>query len=305
MSQNCLVIGASGFIGRYICRDLIASGHHVFGVDVQVNEDFHRHSKYTHYAGAVSPDLLQLILSQHQIVSLVYAAGRASVSASFKAPFTDFHENTVTFFEVMDAVRKYSPGSFVLFLSSAAVYGNPKTLPVDVSSTLQPISPYGFHKVQAELIAGEFRNCFGVHSSILRVFSCYGEGQRKLLLWDLCDRLTGSNELVLKGKGNESRDFIHVSDVSAFVLKLIQSKEQADPVYNVATGIETSILKISELLLAKFGFETPVCFEGVENAGNPDNWRADIGNMGKLGFAPAIDIEEGVERYVHWFLSLA
>jgi nucleoside-diphosphate-sugar epimerase len=73
----------------------------------------------------------------------------------------------------------------------------------------------------------------------------------------------------------------------------------------VATGIETSILKISELLLAKFGLETPVRFEGVENAGNPDNWRADIGNMRKLGFAPAIGIEEGVERYVHWFRSLA
>jgi nucleoside-diphosphate-sugar epimerase len=48
-----------------------------------------------------------------------------------------------------------------------------------------------------------------------------------------------------------------------------------------------------------------VRFEGVENAGNPDNWRADIGNMRKLGFAPAIGIEEGVERYVHWFRSLA
>lgn len=303
MSQHCLVLGASGFIGTYICDALLAGGHTVFGLDIQVNERRPSENRYRHFASPISADLLQLVLTQNKVDVLVYAAGRASVAASFKSPATDFQENVLTFLEVMDAVRQYSPSTFVVFLSSAAVYGDPMKLPVLETDATNPISPYGFHKLQAEKIADEFRTCFGIHSTVLRVFSCYGEGQRKLLFWDLCERAMGTNELLLKGRGNESRDFIHVTDLANFVLTLIAHKHIAAHVYNVAGGRESSIADVAGLLVKALGVDTRISFEGKANEGNPDNWKADISEMTKLGFTPKMDMEEGIRRYAAWYLS--
>jgi len=303
VSQTCLVLGSSGFIGSHIVSDLLNNGKRVIGVDIMSNERQPSDGRYQHFSGAISPELIQLILTQHQVDVVIYAAGRASVNASFNAPVTDHHENVINFFQVMDGVRTYSPSSFVIFLSSAAVYGNPGSLPVTESHPLCPISPYGFHKVQAENVADEFRTCFGIRVSVLRIFSCYGEGQRKLLLWDLCERANDSSELVLRGRGNESRDFIHVRDVAGFISRLIGIKDKALPVYNLASGEETSVREVATSLIESLGKKLDLRFEGKVNTGNPDNWRADVSLMLGTGFQHSTNIREGISRYAQWYLS--
>lgn len=303
MAKTCLVLGASGFIGSHIADKFLACKHEVIGVDV-MTANRHHTPGYRHFAGAITVELLQLLFTQNRIDTVIFAAGRASVQASFQSPVTDHQENVMAFLLVAEAVRIYAPNAFLILLSSAAVYGNPSSLPIHENDLKQPISPYGFHKIQAELIAQEYATCFQLRISALRLFSCYGEGQRKLLLWDLCKKLEQPGPLVLKGKGNESRDFIHVEDVASFSLHLALTPPQGFAIFNVASGKETSIREIAEKLVEHIDHNRTIQFEGKENTGNPDNWRADIEAMKNTGFIPSVTLEEGLRRYAHWNLSL-
>lgn len=304
MRKSCLVLGATGFIGYHIVSELLTDGHEVIGLDIKTTDQFNQNSSYSHYAGAIHPELLQLILTQNHIDVIIFAAGRASVQASFQSPDTDFHENVSTVYAVFNAVRIYSPNTYVIILSSAAVYGNPTKLPILESDPQLPISPYGFHKLQTEIIAKQFTQCFQIRSTLLRIFSCYGEGQRKLLLWDLCNKAMETNQLILKGMGTESRDYIHVSDVSGFIQLLVKKPDEAEQIYNLANGQETSIQFIAEKLVKHLDIKTTIKFEGKLNIGNPENWCADITKMHSLGYNPQINIEEGLLRYAKWFKSL-
>jgi UDP-glucose 4-epimerase len=301
--KTCLVLGASGFIGSHIVDHFLSDHYDVIGVDVMtVNRQ--QTPGYRHYAGAITDELLQLLFTQNRIDTVVFAAGRASVQASFQSPVTDHQENVMAFLQVAEALRRYAPSAYLMLLSSAAVYGNPSSLPIHETAHTKPISPYGFHKLQAELIAQEYATCFQLRISALRLFSCYGEGQRKLLLWDLCKKMEQPGTLELKGKGNESRDFIHVQDVASFVLHLATNPPMGFSLFNVASGMESSIREIAEKLVENFDPKRNVDFEGKENTGNPDNWCANIEAMKGTGFTPAVELEEGIRRYARWYLSL-
>lgn len=302
MTKTCLVLGASGFIGSHIVDKCLQDQYSVIGVDVMTSARSSSNG-YRHYAGAITEELLQLLFTQNQIETVVFAAGRASVQASYQSPITDHQENVMAFLQVCEAIRRYSPESFLVLLSSAAVYGNPEQLPIAESAPTNPISPYGFHKVQAEWIAREYASCFQLRISTLRLFSCYGEGQRKLLLWDLCHKLEKEGPLELRGKGNESRDFIHVEDVAAFILHLTGLSLPRYTIFNLAGGREISIQSVAEKLVSYTSPERDVRFEGKENTGNPDNWCADITSMKQTGFTPSITFEEGLRRYYNWFIE--
>ena len=80
--------------------------------------------------------------------------------------------------------------------ASAAVYGNPSTLPVNETAELRPISPYGFHKIACELLAREAAQCFDQDVLICRFFSVFGRKQHRLLVWELYQQLVGSDDAI-------------------------------------------------------------------------------------------------------------
>jgi UDP-glucose 4-epimerase len=296
--KSVLVLGASGFIGSHIVEKLSATCR-VTGVDVLASAQ--QPGNYTFIQGNLEAALLQQILADTPVDIVIYAAGRASVQHSFTDPFADFSENSVVAFTVLDVIRRCSPTTKLIFLSSAAVYGNPQKLPVAETDTLNPISPYGFHKLQTESIAREFYTCFGIASAGLRIFSCYGEGQRKLLLWDLCNKAASGKTVLLKGVGAESRDFIHVKDVAACVQHFVETGFEGHEMYNLASGNESSIRDIASRVLACFRDGHQLQFEGKKNEGNPDNWVADISKLKKRGFSCNISLDKGISDYVAWF----
>ena len=102
----------------------------------------------------------------------------------------------------------------VVFVSSAAVYGNPPSLPVDEKATPCPMSPYGRHKVECEQLLREFHERIELPSVSLRVFSAYGEGLRRQIFWDVCVQALANGEIRLHGSGSETRDFVHAYDVA-------------------------------------------------------------------------------------------
>ncbi|SCB42566.1 UDP-glucose 4-epimerase [Bradyrhizobium shewense] len=245
------------------------------------------------------------ILKEQRPTYLIDLAGNANVGTSIQAPRFDFLSSVNLFSSILDQVRLRSPETRVLFASSAAVYGQPNLLPITEDMPRQPISPYGFHKVMCEQLAAEYHSIYGLQVASSRIFSAYGAGLRKQIFWDLCHKCLAGDIIRLGGDGTESRDFVHASDIAQATLCLLRRGAFNGESYNVARGIEISISEIAHRVVAAFGENKErIVFSGDNRAGDPKNWRADIGLVSALGFKPQVGIDEGVAEYVSWFRTL-
>ncbi len=293
-----LITGIGGFLGRHIARHFVANGWQVTGIDALADPQLGTNIRYTQLA-LPSPALPDFLVRARPDVC-IHCAGSASVPLSMSDPANDFRANVGLTFEMLDALRQHAPKCRFILLSSAAVYGNPKTLPIDEKQHLAPMSPYGFHKRQCELLCQEFSRIYDLPTVSARIFSAYGPGLRKQVVWDICERLLTKGALSLKGTGRESRDFIHPADIAA-ALALLAEKAPADgEIYNVASGRETTIAYLAALLASTLGVDATAKFDGEVRAGDPLNWRADIGRIAALGFAPGVTLEAGIAEAAQW-----
>jgi UDP-glucose 4-epimerase len=185
-------------------------------------------------------------------------------------------------------------------MSSAAVYGNPEELPVSESCVPRPISPYGFHKLMAEHAVLEYATLHGLRAASLRVFSAYGPGLKRQVIWDIGKKLATDSVLRLQGTGDESRDFVHVEDVVGAVAAVVQRGDLRGETYNVGHGAERSIADVASRLVSRLAPAARVEFDGSLPAGTPRRWRADISRLTALGFRPERDFERSLAECADW-----
>jgi len=147
----------------------------------------------------------------------------------------------------------------------------------------------------------EYSQCFGLKTLSLRIFSAYGNGQKKLLLWDLHKKIQNSNgNVVLFGTGKESRDFIHIEDFAQQILLAIDHAEFVGEAINVANGVEVKISEVVELYRKYYPQKFDYEFNGEERLGDPLNWCADVSIMKNWGYQNEIGIEQGIKDYINW-----
>jgi UDP-glucose 4-epimerase len=294
-----LIVGVSGFLGGYIAKLCNSGGLRVIGTDLPLSPpETLRLATYipigTQARGigsvveAIKPDIC------------FHAAGRSSVASSFTETKADFTSGPVLTFELLSAIREHAPECRIVFLSSAAVYGNPISLPVGEQAPTAPISPYGFHKLQCESLCKEFSVAFGLKTASARIFSAYGEGLQRQVLWDICRRLIAGGDLSMRGTGEETRDFIHATDIAFGLEAILERAPMEGEVYNLATGREVSIRALALLAAEALGVKTKPIFDGSVSAGDPLKWRADMSALSDLGFRPTIGLEAGVASYAQW-----
>jgi len=303
MANTVLVTGVSGFIGRHVAQRFFDDRWTVFGIDTSPPDTFLSSILSRFYKMELPSDDLGSVLSSVDPQACVHCAGSASVGDSMADPGSDFDRSVLVTFNLLNSLRLFAPACRFLYPSSAAVYGNPLKLPVDEKQVPAPISPYGFHKLMCEQLAVEFHQIYGIPTTIVRIFSAYGEGLRRQVLYDICRKASSQKILRLHGTGNESRDFIHVSDVAQGMYLLIERSQCVGDVYNLASGTETTIRKLQELIVDDLGVEIKVEFDGLVVPGNPLNWRADMSRLSAMGFAPKVDLREGVGGLVRWYLA--
>ena len=298
--STILITGAAGFLGRHIAREFAQAGCKVVGVDVAAaeNSGLGPGVEYTRLT-LPSPAFGELLLRVTPD-ALIHCAGRASVANSLSDPAADFRDGTVLTFEVLDALRRSAPGCRFVLLSSAAVYGNPATLPVTEEHVCAPLSPYGYHKRQGELLCEEFARLFAVPTMAVRIFSAYGPGLRRQVIWDICRQALTEPELRLRGTGGESRDFIHAADVARALRLIVETAPCTGEIYNLASGIETTIAELADRILRQFRREISVRFDGAQTPGDPLHWRAEISRARSLGFQPRVTLDKGLESFAAW-----
>ena len=299
MNQTVLITGVAGFLGRHVARHFAEAGWSVIGLDDAPAENVCLPALSYHRLRLPGPELAELLRAEPPSVC-VHCAGCASVGLSLEDPATDFRGNTVLVFEMLEALRLHAPQCRFLFLSSAAVYGDPATLPVTEDHAIHPISPYGYHKRQAELLCEEYARIYALPTAVVRIFSAYGPGLRRQVVWDTCARVLKTGVCELHGTGAESRDFIHAEDVARGLRVLAEGAWFEGEIYNLANGREVTIAELADTVLAAVGSKVRPIFDCTITPGNPLHWRADISKIAALGFVPAISLEKGIDEVARW-----
>ncbi|RZQ62064.1 NAD-dependent epimerase/dehydratase family protein [Amycolatopsis suaedae] len=189
----------------------------------------------------------------------------------------------------------------LVFASSASVYGDPQKLPMHEDDQLNPLTPYCISKRAGEDLLGFYQRQKGLSWNALRFFNVYGPGQKieayyTSVINHFIQRLRAGQAPVIDGKGEQSMDFIHVTDLAKSVVAALES-EQANLPINIGTGIDTSIATLAKILIDAVGVD-------VEPQFNPrdvlvSRRAADITRAREvLGWEPTISVQQGMTELV-------
>lgn len=298
MSGKIIITGADGFIGSHLLDYFINKGLDAIGVLRSKTIDSKDNLITNNEVG------LKNIINYYKPDVIINCAGKANVGFSREHPEVDYEANYLFPRNLLEDVRINCPRCRVILFSSAAVYGNPQSLPIKENAVAAPISPYALHKTIMEETAFYYNRVYNIDVVILRVFSAYGRGLKKQLLWDMISKSLTNSEILLSGTGNESRDFIHIDDIVRAVYLILFRSQSKDIVYNVANGKQITISEVSDIFSSCFYEITKrdlrVCFDGSIRRGDPSNWCADILRLKKVGYSQKVDFAEGVRDYIKW-----
>lgn len=277
--KKVLIIGHKGFIGSNLFSHLMKNSYAVTGIDKE--------------------DELEIFMSQKFDIC-VNCAGSSNVSQSFDAPDHDFELNVKLVEKIIFQIRDFNKDCKLINISSAAVYGDPAKLPVKESDEKRPLSPYGMHKLLSEKMLKDAFLIDKLKTISLRVFSIYGEGQKKLLFWDLFQKMKFLDKIDLFGSGKESRDFINIFDFCR-LFEIVEKNAVFDGrAVNVASGKEVLVEDAVKIFAGLMNWNGKIYFSNKSIEGYPKNWCADISEIKKLGFKTEISFSEGLKRYIDW-----
>lgn len=305
--ERILVTGGAGFIGSHTVELLLAQGKQVVVLD-NLYSGRVDNLDLTHPAlEFIEGDVLEYQLVVDLIArcdAVLHLAAIASVPQSITEPIYTFQVNTQGFLHVLEAVRKAAHPVRLVYASSASVYGNATVLPCDDTVPLQTelLSPYALQKKHDEDYADLYARLHGVKSLGLRYFNVYGLRQQpdspySGVISRFLDAYKKDAELTVFGDGEQSRDFIHVSDIArANVLAL-----DADCVgaMNVATGKAETLLQLIEYM--QLAGERPVKrdFKPARVGDIKVSFAAVATIAEKLRFRAEIPLQEGIRELLN------
>ncbi len=299
--MKILIIGSEGFIGNKCVTYFLNKGFKVTGCDLQ---DY-QIKNYNYYKIDVENPSYDKVFNNNLYDLCINASGNGHIQKSIDQPTFDFKANCLDVLNILENIRIHSPHCKYLHLSSAAVYGNVKHLPINEESILQPISPYGWHKLISEKICEEYVNLYQLKIAILRPFSVFGPQLRKQIFWDLYQKIKKEpSKIEVYGTGLESRDFIYIDDLILIIDLIFSKSEMEGQIYNAANGKEILIKDAVKYFVSEFSPKTEVSFSNHQLVGSPINWLADISKIKQLGYQPKNNFSSNLQTLASWMKNL-
>ena len=293
--MDVLVTGSSGFIGRHLVQMLAQRGHQVVGLDRRmVSLPLPREIR--NLKGEVTRECLRKIARRPDWI--FHCAGGGSVGFAENHPEEDFRMNVGTSLEVLAYARNLRPVPRVVFLSSAAVYGNSACRGISEGGPLRPCSSYGFHKLLAEQAFQYYSRRWSIPVAILRLFSVYGEGLQKQIFWDASQKMNQGASL-FSGSGKETRDFVHIDDVCRLLLLAPKVARTPAIILNCGRGKAVRLQTALGILARQWRVSKPR-FSGKSRPGDPLHLVSDARRAFRLGWKPDVELREGLRRYAAW-----
>ncbi len=299
--QHALVLGGAGFLGRWLVAEL-----HEAGLTTTIVDDLSGVASSTGQSddliiGDVRTLDLTALMSSRDIDVVFHLATAAYVPPSVEDPGADLQKNVATTISVFEAARRCPSPPLVVLASSAAVYGEAVYLPMNEDHPLRPVSPYGVSKLTAERYLEFYARVHSVRAIAIRLFSLYGPGQRKQVVYDLISRaLSGENPLTVLGSPDASRDFVYVADAARGFVHLAQAAEAEGEVYNLAAGRPVRVADLASAVVESLGSRVTIVFPGQTRPGDPLHWHGDATAAESLGVRLDTPLEQGLRATADW-----
>ena len=307
--MRALVTGGAGFIGSQIAQRLIETGHEVVVLDnffTGKRENLQGFAKDVRLVEGDVRDLAAVSACAAGCEVIFHEAAIVSVPFSVERPQESHDVNIQGTLNVLQAARQTGTRR-VVFASSAAIYGEEPTLPKSEAMRPEPMSPYGVEKITGEHYLATWSKLFGVETVALRYFNVFGPRQDPKSPYSgvisiFVDRILAGRPLTFFGDGSQSRDFVYVANVvDANILAATRPSEGVSGrAFNVACGKRTTLLELASLIERAAGrtversFAEPRAGDIKDSVATIERARAD------LGYAPAVDVEEGLRRLVDY-----
>jgi len=303
--MRALVTGGAGFIGSHIAQRLVESGHEVVVLDNFFSGSRANLAAIADRVRLVEGDVRHLPTVEECAAGcqvIFHEAAIVSVPLSVERPQESHDVNIQGTLNVLLAARKARTRR-VVYASSAAIYGEEPTLPKVETMRPEPMSPYGVEKIAGEHYLATWSKLFEVETVALRYFNVFGPRQDPRSAYSgvisiFVDRILGGRPITFFGDGSQCRDFVYVDNVvDANILAGTQGGVSGR-VYNVACGKRTTLLELASLIERSAGRNVERSFAEAR-AGDIKDSVADVTlARTELGYAPVVDVEEGLKRLV-------
>jgi UDP-glucose 4-epimerase len=303
-SSAVLVTGGAGFIGSHLTDAILAAGHRVVVFD---DLSTGQRERVAPAARFVEGDLrrfdLESLLREERIAAVFHHAAQIDVRKSVADPVFDAEVNVLGTIRLARACLGAGVSQILFASSGGAIYGEPNGYSADESHPMNPVSPYGTAKLAGEKYLECLAHGAPLVVSLLRYANVYGprqdgSGEAGVVgIW--MRRLLDGKDGVIYGDGVQSRDFVYVGDVVE--ANLVAFRKKAAGVFNIGTGIETTVNALYDEVAKACGTNRPATRE----AGKPGEQRRSVLDVSRaakvLGFTPAVSLPEGLRRTAAWF----
>jgi len=303
MSGRVFVSGGAGFIGSHLVDALVRAGFEVNVLD-DLSSGSTEHIRghidggRVHFVRGDIRDgrILREVLGDCRIV--FHLAAVTSVPFSMEHPDITFDVNVERTRRLLEESLRAGVERFIYF-STCAVYGEAVYLPIDEKHPTNPMSPYAESKLRAEELCMRFYKKYGLGTTILRLFNVYGPrmrgGRYGGVIMSFVERLMAGEPPIIYGDGDQSRDFVHVADVVNAVMFASRSERAVGKIFNVGSGIATSIAELANLVMELFGVDGVEPIYMPSRRGDVRYSCADIGKLKTLlGYEPQIHLRDGL-----------
>ena len=284
--MRVFVTGGAGFIGTHLCKKL-ASLHKVTVYDNFSNsnrENFPVMENVTLIVGDILDNSKLLdSMKNHDVV--IHLAAKTDVIDSIHNPDNTFQTNVQGSQNVLDSC-KFNNISKIIVISSASVYQN-SDKPVNETSIVEPLSPYGQSKLDMEKITMQSK----IDYTILRLFNVYGDGHTSGVITNFKKNILENKPLIIFGDGKAIRDFIHIDDVVNGIIISIKSKFG---IYNIASGNGTSIGDLAKLFIQLSGKNSEIIHKSARDGEIIYSVANITKSQKELGFYPKTSLDDGL-----------
>ncbi|MBI5049137.1 MAG: NAD-dependent epimerase [Deltaproteobacteria bacterium] len=331
--RKILVTGAAGFIGFHLCKRLLDRGDKVLGIDnlndyydVNLKKDRLKQIEGMKNFKFIKMDIvdrksISSLFSEESFDVAVNLAAQAGVRYSLVNPYAYIESNINGFLNILEGCR-HNKVKHLVFASSSSVYGANTNMPFSVHHNVDhPVSLYAATKKANELMAHTYASLYNIPCTGLRFFTVYGPwGRPDMALFLFTSAIVEGKTIDVFNYGKMKRDFTYIDDIIEGVIRVMDKIPEPNPrwggdnpdsatsyapykLYNIGNNNPVELMKFIEVLEACLGRKAEKNLLPIQPGDVPATY-ADVDDLIKdVGFKPSTPIEEGIRKFVDWYIG--